>query len=123
MKRALTLAIIATLLVLSGCIGAKKASRSPETDALFRAAAAGDVDTVRELVASPNVDINAIDENWNTPLMQAAREGHDEVVQTLIIAKANINARNKQGKTALALAADGAHDETVRVLVQAGAPR
>lgn len=122
MKRSLTFAVLATLFVLSGCSAAKKA-RTPETDALFRAAAAGDADTVRELVASPNIDINAIDENWNTPLMTAAREGHDEVVQALIIAKANINARNKQGKTALALAADGAHDETVRVLVQAGAPR
>ena len=122
MKRALTLAVIATLFVLSSCSAAKKA-RSPETDALFRAAAAGEVNTVKELVASPNVDVNAIDDDWNTPLMIAAREGHDEVVQTLIIAKANINARNRQGKTALALAADGAHDETVRVLVQAGAPR
>ena len=122
MKRALTLAVIATLLVLSGCKNAKQA-RSPETDALFHAAAAGDADTVRELVASPNVDINALDEDGNTPLMQAAREGHDQVVEALIIAKANINARNRQGKTALALAADGGHDETVRVLVQAGAPR
>src|ERR1051325_5383150 len=74
MKRALTFAVIATLLVFSGCKNAKQA-RSPETDALFHAAAAGDADTVRELVASPNVDINALDEDWNTPLMQAAREG------------------------------------------------
>ena len=122
MKRALTFAVIATLLVFSGCKNAKQA-RSPETDALFHAAAAGDADTVRELVASPNVDINALDEDWNTPLMQAAREGHDQVVEALIIARANINARNRQVKTALALAADGGHDETVRVLVQAGAPR
>jgi ankyrin repeat protein len=90
---------------------------------LIHAAVAGDADTVRELAASPNVDVNALDDDWNTPLMLAAREGHDEVVQALIIAKANINARNRQGKTALALAADGGHDETVRVLVQAGAPR
>jgi ankyrin repeat protein len=122
MRRALIFTVIATLFVLSACSSAKKA-RTPETDSLFRAAAAGDADTVKELVASPNVDINALDEDWNTPLMLAAREGHDEVVEALIIAKANINARNKQGKTALALAADGAHDETVRVLVQAGAPR
>ena len=121
MKRELTFAVIVTLLVLSGC--AAKKARSPETEALVHAAVAGDADTVRELVASPKVDVNALDDDWNTPLMLAAREGHDEVVQALIIAKANINARNKQGKTALALAADGGHDETVRVLVQAGAPR
>jgi len=122
MKRALTFAVIATLFVLSGCNAAKKA-RSPETDALFRAATAGDADTVRALLASPNVDINGLDENWNTPLMQAARFGHDDVVTALLIARANINARNREGKTALTLAADGGHDQTVRVLVNAGAPK
>jgi ankyrin repeat protein len=123
MKRALTFTFIATLLAVSGCKLAPKATRSPETEALFHAATAGDADTVRELLASPNVDINGLDENWNTPLMQAARFGHDDVVRVLLAGKANINARNHDGKTALTLAADGAHDETVRLLVEAGAPR
>jgi ankyrin repeat protein len=122
MKRALTFAVIATLLVLSGCKGAKKAANSPETDALFRAAVAGNADTVRALLAGPNVDVNAVDEHGNTPLIEAARFGHDQVVTALLIAKANPNARNDQGKTALMLAAEGGHDETVRVLSQAGAP-
>jgi ankyrin repeat protein len=121
MKRALTFAVIATLLVLSGCKNAKQASRSPETDALFRAAAAGNADTVRSLLASQNVDVNAVDEHGNTPLIEAARFGHDEVVTALLIAKANVNARNDEGKTALMLAAEGGHDETVRVLTQAAA--
>ena len=122
MKRALTFAMIATLLVLSSCKGANKVARSPETDALFRAAVAGNADTVRALLASPNVDVNAVDEHGNTPLIEAARFGHDQVVTALLIAKANVNARNDQGKTALMLAAEGGHDETVRVLSQAGAP-
>lgn len=122
MKRVLTFAVIATLLLLSGCKTARQA-RSPETDALFRAATAGDADTVKALLASPNVDVNALDENWNTPLMQAARNGHDEVVTALLVARANVNARNRDGKTALALAAEGGHDETVRVLTNAGAPK
>ena len=122
MKRALTFAVIATLFVLSGCNAAKKATRSPETDALFRAATAGNADTVRELLAAPNVDVNAVDEHGNTPLIEAARFGHDDVVAALLAAKANINARNDQGKTALMLAAEAGHDETVRVLTQAGMP-
>lgn len=122
MKRALTFAVvIATLFVLSGCYGTQKARQSPETDALLRAATAGNADTVRSLLASPNVDVNGIDEHGNTPLIQAARFGHDDVVTALLIAKANVNSRNAQGKTALMLAAEGGHDETVRVLTQAGA--
>jgi len=122
MKRALALAVIATMLVLSGCSATKKvATRSAETDALFRAATAGNADTVRTLLASPNVDVNGVDEHGNTPLIQAARFGHDDVVDALLIARANVSARNDEGKTAFMLAAEGGHDETVRLLTQAGA--
>lgn len=122
MKRALAFTVvIATLFVLSGCHATDKVTPSPETDALLRAATAGNADTVRTLLASPSADVNGIDEHGNTPLIQAARFGHDDVVTALLIAKANVNARNDQGKTALMLAAEGGHDETVRVLTQAGA--
>jgi|SRR5215208_1014226 len=122
MKRALALAVIATMLVLSGCNTTKKVTtRSAETDALFRAATAGNADTVRTLLASPNVDVNGVDEHGDTPLIQAARFGHDDVVDALLIARANVRARNDEGKTALMLAAEGGHDETVRLLTQAGA--
>ena len=123
MKRALTLAVMATLLVLSGCNTAKKATRTPETDALLSAATAGNADAVRTLLASPNVDVNGVDEHGNTPLIQAARSGHDDVVRTLLVAKPNINARNDEGKTALMLAAEGGHEETVLLLTQAGAAK
>lgn len=123
MKRALTFAVVATLLVLSGCNTAKKATRSPETDALLRAATAGNADTVRTLLASPNTDVNGVDEHGNTPLIQASRFGHDDVVTALLIAKANVNARNDEGKTALMLAAEGGHEETVLLLTQAGASK
>ncbi len=123
MKRALIFALTATLLVLSGCNTAKEVTRSLETDALLRAATAGNADTVRTLLASPNVDVNGVDEHGNTPLIQAARFGHDDVVTALLIAKANVSARNAEGKTAFMLAAEGGHDETVRILTQAGAAR
>jgi ankyrin repeat protein len=113
--------VFSLLFVLAGCDVAKRASRSPETDALLRAASMGNADTVRTLLASPNVDVNGIDDQGNTPLIQAARFGHDEVVTALLIAKADVKTKNDEGKTALMLAAEGGHDETVRALTQAGA--
>jgi ankyrin repeat protein len=113
--------VFSLLFVLGGCGLAKRATRSPETDALLRAASMGNADTVRTLLASPNVDVNGIDDHGNTALIQAARFGHDEVVTALLIAKADVKKKNDEGKTALMLAAEGGHDETVRALTQAGA--
>jgi len=75
---------------------------------------------VRAVLNSPKVDVNAIDEQGNTPLIEAARFGHDKVVTILLLAHADPSIKNDAGKTALMLAAEGRHDETVRVLTQAG---
>ena len=117
---AIPVIILSLLFALAGCGVARRATRSPETDALLRAARAGNADTVRSLLASPNVDVNGRDEHGNTSLIEAARFGHDEVVAALLSAKADANAKNDEGKTALMLAAEGGHDETVRVLTLAG---
>ena len=122
MLRIRTISIgLLVLFVLQGCGVTKRATRSPETDALLRAARAGNADTVRTLLASPNVDVNGVDEHGNTPLIEAARFGHDEVVTALLIAKADVKTKNGEGKTALMLAAENGHDATVRMLTQAGA--
>jgi len=113
--------LVSLLFAVHGCGVAKRATRSPETDALLRAASMGNADTVRSILASPNVDVNGIDDHGNTPLIQAARFGHDEVVTALLVAKADVKTKNDEGKTALMLAAEGGHDETVRALTQAGA--
>jgi ankyrin repeat protein len=124
MRRIQTAVIVFLLLcAVQGCSVAKRVGRTPETDALLRAARAGNADTVRALLASPNVDVNAIDENGDTPLIEAARFGHDEVATALLTAKAQVNTKNNEGKTALMLASEGGHDQTVRALTQAGAER
>ena len=115
--------VVSLSLAIHGCGVARRATRSPETDALLRAASMGNADTVRSILASPNVDVNGIDDHGNTPLIQAARFGHDEVVTALLIAKADVKIKNDEGKTALMLAAEGGHDETVRALTQAGAEK
>jgi ankyrin repeat protein len=106
-------------LCVFACNSAKRATTSPETDALLRAARLGNADTVKSLLASPNVDVNGVDADGNTALIEAARFGHDDVVEALLIARADVNAKNKQGKTALMLASEGGHDDCVRLLTQA----
>lgn len=116
--------LIGTLLIfVCGCNAAKQATTSPETDALLRAARAGNADTVKSLLTSPNVDVNGVDADGNTALIEAARFGHDDVVAALLIAKADVTLKNRDGKTALMLASEGGHDESVRLLTQAGSTR
>lgn len=115
----ITFVLLVNLLSLIGCSSARHASHSQETDALFRAVRVGSPDAVKALLASPNVDVNAVDEHGNTPLIEAARLGHDKVATALLIARADTSIKNNEGKTALMLAAEGRHDETVRVLTEA----
>ncbi len=115
--------IVSLLFAVQGCNTAKRAGRSSETDALLRAARAGNADTVKTLLASPNADVNGVDDYGNTPLIEAARFGHDDVVTALLVARADVKVKNSEGKTALTLAAEGGHDETVKLLTQAGAGR
>lgn len=95
-------------------------TRNTQTDALFRATVEGNTDMVRSLVSSPGADVNATDERGNTPLLEAARYGHEDICRVLIAAGANLKAKDKDGKTALMLAVQGNHDDVVRVLKQAG---
>jgi uncharacterized protein len=116
--------LIGTLMIFAfGCNSARQATTTPETEALLQAARLGNADTVKSLLASPNVDVNGADANGNTALIEAARFGHDDVVAALLIARADVNLKNRDGKTALILASEGGHDEAVRLLTQAGSAR
>jgi ankyrin repeat protein len=115
--------LVVMFFVMTGCNRASHANHSGETDALFRAVRAGSPDSVQALLNSPQVDVNAVDEHGNTPLIEAARFGHDKVATALLLAHADASIKNDEGKTALMLAAEGRHDETVRVLTEAGAAK
>jgi ankyrin repeat protein len=67
------------------------------------------------------VNVNLTDAQGNTPLIEASRFGHDDVVRVLIERGANLNAKNKEGQTALMLAVKNGHDDVVRRLKEAGA--
>lgn len=122
-KRRQLFLVGALALCIFGCNSATRPATTPETEALLRAARSGNADTVKTLLASSNVDVNGVDADGNTALIEAARFGHDDVVAALLIARADVDAENKAGKTALQLASEGGHDETVRLLTQAGTSR
>lgn len=56
-----------------------------------------------------------------TALMLAAKQGHQQIVQTLLQYGANVNARNAGGVTALMIAAVGNKDMLVSLLLKSGA--
>ena len=118
-KRITVSALFVLCLVFVGC--AKERARNTQTDALFRATIEGNTDMVKSLLSSPGADVNATDERGNTPLLEAARYGHEDICRVLIAAGADIKAKDKDGKTALMLAVQNNHDDVVRVLKQAGA--
>ena len=113
--------LLAISLLLAGC-GQRGATpaHNAQTDALFRATVEGNTDMVKSLLSSPGADVNATNERGSTPLLEAARFGHEDVCRVLIAAGADLKAKDRDGKTALMLAVQGDHDEVVRVLKQAG---
>ena len=110
--------IFASCALFTAC--GRETARSSQTDALFRATREGNTDMVRSLVSTPGADVNATGERGSTPLLEAARYGHEDISRVLIAAGADIKAKDNDGKTALMLAVQGNHDEVVRVLKQAG---
>jgi ankyrin repeat protein len=107
-------------LLLAGC-NRQSASNNAQVAALFRATREGNTDMVRSLLSAPGIDVNATDETGSTPLLEAARYGHDDICRILIAAGANLKSKDRDGKTALQLAIQGDHNDVVRVLKQAGA--
>ena len=120
MKNLLAFTILVISLLIAGCGQRGAATRSAQTEALFRATIEGNTDMVRSLASSPGVDVNATNERGSTPLLEAARFGHDDICRVLIAAGANLKAKDNDGKTALMLAVQNNHDDVVRVLKQAG---
>ncbi len=86
------------------------------------AAAKGELDNVKELLAQRPEDVKAQDEkNQYTPLHWAAANGHVEVMQYLIEHGADISARDKNGTTPIHLAAENDQIEALKFLLDHGA--
>lgn len=121
MKRLLTFGIMVLLCLIVANCARQQPARNTQTVALFQATREGNTDMVKSLVTSQGADVNARDERGSTPLIEAARYGHEDICRVLIAAGADVKAKDNDGKTALMLAIQGDHEDVVRVLNQAGA--
>ena len=110
--------LLAVCLIVAGC-GQHRADNT-QTVALFQAVRTGNTDMVKSLITSQAADINATDERGSTPLLEAARYGHEDICRLLLAAGANAKAKDKDGKTAMMLALQGDHEDVVRVLNEVG---
>lgn len=87
---------------------------------LFRAASNGDAVRVGMLL-DKGANVNAREEEGETPLMYAAVEGHSNVVTLLLQRGAEINAVSQNNETALARAAFSGKIAAVTALLDGGA--
>jgi uncharacterized protein len=114
--------LLFSVLILSSCKGQLTTSHpSPKTEELLLAVRQGKPDVVNALLAARDTDVNAKDENGDTPLLEAARFGHDDIARALLAAGADYKIRDRNDKTPLMLAVLGGHDDVVHVLKDAGA--
>ncbi|MGZ5442514.1 MAG: ankyrin repeat domain-containing protein [Thermoanaerobaculia bacterium] len=76
----------------------------------------GNLERVRELLDKARVPVNLTGPRGTTPLLEAVRGGHFEVVNLLIENEADVN-HEGGGRTALELAVRGGHPEIVQLLL------
>lgn len=102
-------------------MGAAGSVVSITNEQLLTNAKNGNVDAVREILASPNVDLKYSDIDGWTPLMLAIKYKHYEVCCMLINAGADVNKPNHFGVTPLSLAKSPEHADMKKALLNAGA--
>ena len=82
----------------------------------------GNLERVRQLIQEgQDVNRGSSDIFGPTPLMEAAYNGHDQVVQELIRAGADVNGKSYYKQTALHLASCRGHSSVIKTLAEAGA--
>lgn len=88
-------------------------------DDFFMTIINNDVEKVKTLLSVGGVDVNAKNKDGRTALIEAAMEGHVEVVRLLLENKADVNEKiTKACATALMAAACNGHTETVKLLLE-----
>jgi len=91
-------------------------SKGKQFNALHFAAARGKLEVLMQLIKHGS-DINAQDDDDYTPLMLAAKEGHDEACRLLLLAGADTSISTSQGETAITLAKQAASSKTEKVIM------
>ncbi|ORX82170.1 ankyrin, partial [Anaeromyces robustus] len=75
----------------------------------------------RDLIKNDYLDLNEIDEDYNTPLHKACEYGYASFVQMMLRYDAMINFKNKFGYTPLHLACQQGQIAVVKILIENGA--
>ncbi|MGK5093007.1 ankyrin repeat domain-containing protein [Deltaproteobacteria bacterium TL4] len=101
--------VLSLIMVFAGCLGT-----SPE-DALNRAARDGNLGSLTRLL-SEGVNIEGKDDQGNSPLINAAEQGHTEIVHFLMTHGSDVNAKGKNGITALRAAIYNNHADVIMLL-------
>ncbi|XP_022778092.1 ankyrin-1-like isoform X2 [Stylophora pistillata] len=78
---------------------------------------------ILDLILSKDVDVNAQEENRNTPVKLAAEKGHLKTVKWLISKGANVDEADKVDNTTLHFAAKKGHDQVLELLLTEVADR
>ena len=73
------------------------------------------------LMEEEGADVNIPNNNGNTPLMIATRNGHTEIARMLIDRGADVNIPDNNGNTPLTWASDRGNIQIVRMLIDRGA--
>ena len=74
-----------------------------------------------ETLINYGIDINDIEDNIFTELMDETRQSHIEIINSLIKNGANVNATNKSGVTSLTISVKSGQADIVKHLIAQGA--
>ncbi|KAF4532949.1 hypothetical protein B566_EDAN000637 [Ephemera danica] len=85
---------------------------------LFLAAQNGCTDIVKLLLKCAPDTVNKKTKDGETPIMAAARQGHEECIELLVAAGAKPMAQNKDGASALLSAAESGKHQALRALLK-----
>ena len=88
---------------------------------LWEAAMNGNIEAVTQHLAA-GADVNVKDDNWGAPPLHfAARNGHKDVAELLVVKGAAMNTKDDDGRTPLHLVAGTGHNEITELLIAKGA--
>ena len=92
-------------------------------NSLIFAVRSGHIEVARELLKSPNIDINCVGESNYTPLHWSINKGLNEIIMILLDKKCNVNIAGNANELPLHLAAKKQDVSVILLLLKQGAGR
>ena len=89
-------------------------------DSIFSAALVGDLEAIKDFL-NAGLEINKKDNNGQTVLHVAIKEGHEEIIKFLISKRVDLNIKDSSGSTALFYAVTKNQNNIIKLLLEKGA--